>query len=130
MMDTDKYPFEEYAPDQWWLHELRSTGEFTDDLKRAIGVAVNFSDTAFRKVAGLQAEIERLKSLLGTYAEFVESAPVESGVCCCGGDMAQADHGDHSAVDQWGYSLSKWREEFDKLGVERKGYEEIIPDGN
>lgn len=40
------------------------------------------------------------------FLEFVKTAPVASGVCCCGQPMDQ--HYDHQPVDQWEYSLERW----------------------
>jgi len=45
------------------------------------------------------------------FIEFVKSAPVSSGVCCCGEPMN--GHPDpmscgHTPVDQWEYSLRCW----------------------
>lgn len=39
---------------------------------------------------------ERVARLQG----FIKTAPVNSGVCCCGADMAQHPHDNHSPVDQ------------------------------
>lgn len=51
------------------------------------------------------------------FIEFVKTAPVSSGVCCCGCDMS--DHPEamecgHVPTDQWHYSLSLWLEELEK----------------
>lgn len=49
---------------------------------------------------------------------FMENAPVNSGVCCCGDDMNR--HGNpmacgHSPVDMWDHSVICWREDIDKF---------------
>lgn len=49
------------------------------------------------------------------FIEFVRSAPVSSGVCCCGSNMEDHDpYCWHSPVDQWDWSLSQWLEEINK----------------
>lgn len=60
------------------------------------------------------AAIEKLRQ----FVEFVRHAPVSSGVCCCGDNMAS--HPDpmcsgHTPVDEWDHALSGWLKE---LGVE------------
>lgn len=57
------------------------------------------------------AEPEGWKLVPVAFLDFVKTAPVSSGVCCCGDDMEK--HTDpmscgHSPVDQWNYSLSSW----------------------
>lgn len=52
------------------------------------------------------------------FVEFVKNAPVSSGVCCCGEDMAthsESMYSGHTPVDQWHYSLFLWVEELDKM---------------
>lgn len=46
---------------------------------------------------------------------FIESAPVSSGVCCCGDYMDKHNSSDHSPVDMWDYDVMMMREEFDKM---------------
>lgn len=51
------------------------------------------------------------------FLEFVKTAPVSSGVCCCGENMDE--HADpmscgHTPTDQWDYSLSLWIEQIAK----------------
>lgn len=55
-------------------------------------------------------EVAGVVERLNTFVAFVRNAPVSSGVCCCGEDMA--NHAapmscGHSPVDQWDYSLSE-----------------------
>lgn len=48
------------------------------------------------------------------FVEFVKTAPVQSGVCCCGDSMDNHPSPmscGHSPVDQWDYSLSGWLEQ-------------------
>lgn len=42
--------------------------------------------------------------------QFLRDAPVQSGVCMCGGSCT-----DHSPVDMWDHSLGKWLEAEEKL---------------
>jgi len=61
----------------------------------------------------LVEEAERLLKQYAEFVEFVKYAPVSSGVCCCGDNMAGHSGGmqcGHSARDQWDYSLSQWLE--------------------
>lgn len=37
--------------------------------------------------------------------EFIRSAPVTSGVCCCGNDMAQGGCDGHTPLDMWDYQV-------------------------
>lgn len=66
----------------------------------------------------LAAAAERLnesvkrEALFKKFMDFVESAPVDSGICCCGGSMSDHDyHGDHAPVDQWDVNVSAWIKE-------------------
>lgn len=57
-------------------------------------------------------------TLLRKFRDFVMSAPVGSGICCCGDDMENHSSGwicGHEAVDQWNYSLLCWQKEFDAI---------------
>jgi hypothetical protein len=42
------------------------------------------------------------------FINFLKTAPVDSGVCCCGDRMDDHSPHDHSPVDQWDYSLGNW----------------------
>lgn len=46
----------------------------------------------------LLARIARLQ-------DFIREAPVGSGVCCCGNDMANHPLEDHSPVDEWDHAV-------------------------
>lgn len=46
---------------------------------------------------------------------FIQNAPVESGVCCCGDSMDKHYSQDHSAVDMWDHSVLCYAEEFAKF---------------
>lgn len=66
-----------------------------------------------------QQDRERMQAKrkkIDDFIEFVRSAPVASGICCCGDNMDR--HSDpscgHSPVDQWDRSLSLWLEELGK----------------
>ena len=51
---------------------------------------------------------------LREFIVFVESAPVSSGVCCCGEDMATHSSESacgHTPKDQWDHSLDLWLKE-------------------
>lgn len=66
----------------------------------------------------LQALLNERDEKLARYAEFLawcESAPVGSGVCCCGDYIeGHGTHGDHGAVDEWDHSLGSWAKELRK----------------
>lgn len=72
-------------------------------------------DDARAVIDGLQALLNERDEKLARYAEFLawcESAPVGSGVCCCGGNMESHGHyADHGAVDEWDHSLGNWAKE-------------------
>ena len=65
------------------------------------------------KLAAAEQRIAEMSELFKKFFEFVEMAPVSSGVCCCGCDTSQANHGDHMAVDQWDHSVGLWGREID-----------------
>jgi hypothetical protein len=75
--------------------------------------------TADQQVAG-SVEAERAaqyKKQRDDLLAFMQSAPVSSGVCCCGDDMQR--HGNpmdcgHSPVDEWDYSVQCWAEQIAK----------------
>lgn len=73
---------------------------------------------ARRVIDGLQALLNERDDKLARYAEFLawcESAPVGSGVCCCGDHMDGHGHyADHGAVDEWDHSLGNWATELRK----------------
>lgn len=59
---------------------------------------------------------DKLLDKYKAFLEFVKTAQVQSGVCCCGDNMA--NHPEpmscgHMAVDQWDYSLKLWCEELE-----------------
>lgn len=56
-----------------------------------------------------------LADTLRKFLDFVEGAPVGSGVCCCGDAMVPAHHGDHGAVDMWDHNVSLWGKEIEEL---------------
>lgn len=61
--------------------------------------------------------LPKTKQVPVEFLEFVKSAPVRSGTCCCGDDMDR--HADpmscgHTPVDQWDYSLALWLEQIEK----------------
>ena len=48
------------------------------------------------------------------FIQFVKTAPVRSGVCCCGEDMDKhpaPESCGHAPVDQWDWSLHLWLEQ-------------------
>ena len=48
------------------------------------------------------------------FIEFVRTAPVSSGVCCCGESMddhPEASMCGHTPTDQWDWSLHLWLEQ-------------------
>jgi hypothetical protein len=61
---TGNYKFSEYALGQWWLNDLATISSLEVPSKaavRAAGVAINFANAAFREVAALRAELEKVK---------------------------------------------------------------------
>jgi hypothetical protein len=65
-----------------------------------------------------QALIERLEKAVKEWRDrctnlldFIEHAPVSSGVCCCGEDMENHVSSDHSPVDQWSWNIHLWSRE-------------------
>lgn len=69
-----------------------------------------------------QARIERLEAAVKEWRDrctkllaFIEHAPVDSGVCCCGEDMRNHDGSiDHSPIDQWAWSVHCWSKEINE----------------
>lgn len=45
--------------------------------------------------------------------QFLRGAPVQSGVCMCGGDVGTCTN--HGSVDTWDHSLGKWLEAEEQL---------------
>lgn len=45
--------------------------------------------------------------------QFLRDAPVQSGVCMCGGDVGTCT--DHGSVDMWDPSLRSWLEAEEQL---------------
>lgn len=45
--------------------------------------------------------------------QFLRDAPVQSGVCMCGGDVGTCT--DHGSVDMWDHSLRSWLEAEEQL---------------
>lgn len=68
--------------------------------------------------AALQVLLNERDEKLAKYAEFLawcETAPVGSGVCCCGDNMqGHGNYGDHGAVDEWDHALGNWAKELRK----------------
>jgi hypothetical protein len=50
---------------------------------------------------------------------FMQSAPVSSGVCCCGSDMEKHGMYDgHSPVDTWDYAVQGWAKQIAEFDAE------------
>lgn len=47
-----------------------------------------------------------MKTVPDEFIAFLRTAPVSSGICCCGGREGSCDG--HAFVDQWDWSLSGW----------------------
>lgn len=86
----------------------------------AIQIAKLESDlaTAEQDSRQKQARIERLEKTVKEWRDrctnlldFIEHAPVSSGVCCCGEDMENHVSSDHSPVDQWSWNIHLWSRE-------------------
>ena len=59
--------------------------------------------------AASRQEVERLREALEGVATFLETAPLESGVCCCGDPIeGHGYHSGHSPVDQASYTAMLW----------------------
>ena len=82
---------------------------------RSIAVAEERAERFMAERDALQALLNERDEKLARYAEFLawcESAPVSSGVCCCGDNMESHGHyADHGAVDEWDHSLGNWAKE-------------------
>lgn len=80
---------------------------------RSLAVAEERAERFMAERDALQALLNERDEKLARYAEFLawcESAPVGSGVCCCG-DYIEGHPGDHGAVDEWNHSLDNWARE-------------------
>ena len=65
--------------------------------------------TARAEAEAKDAEIARLREALEGVATFLETAPLESGVCCCGDPIeGHGYHSGHSPVDQASYTAMLW----------------------
>lgn len=64
-----------------------------------------------------------LREVLERVRDFLEAAPFESGVCCCGSPVDGHSYGDgHSPVDELQYAVSKQIEAIDAaLSQEEEG---------
>lgn len=68
------------------------------------------------KVETLREQLVRYRAFL----DFVESAPVSSGVCCCGDDMSKhesAYSAGHTPKDQWHWQVQMWCDELKRFEV-------------
>lgn len=71
-------------------------------------IADYFTDQAKR--------IQQLEEMLKGIADFLDFAPAESGVCCCGSPMdGHTAYDGHSPVDQFSYSAEGWAHEAKSL---------------
>lgn len=80
------------------------------------------------------ATINLLKQTLVKLFNGVASAPVASGICCCGDDMTKHSSAficGHSPVDMWDHFLVGWKDEIDRvLGNKEKTDAELAADTN
>ena len=59
---------------------------------------------------------EAYKKQRDSLLEFMQNAPVSSGVCCCGNDISKYYSCDnHSPVDQWDHNVDRYTEELAKF---------------
>lgn len=73
--------------------------------------------------ATMQAKHDDTKKLAAEYKkqrdellEFMQRAPVSSGVCCCGSDMDKHGMYDgHTAVDTWDYAVQQFADKIEKF---------------
>lgn len=81
----------------WVIHYLRKRIQHLASMREA----------TTRELLEQDAAIAALDAQLSETVRFVASAPVSSGVCCCGDSMG--DHGHpmscgHTPVDEWGHA--------------------------
>lgn len=69
-------------------------------------------------VLAMAYELEESRQLLKDVRDFLQHAPLESGVCCCGNPVEGHGFGDgHSPVDDLQYAAANWVERLDKALV-------------
>lgn len=84
-----------------------------DEAIAALRLEIDRWHEAYIQAAAQAIQNGYKANLLREFADFVKTAPVSSGVCCCG-DPIDGHTESHNPVDQWDYSLSKWLEKIDK----------------
>lgn len=58
------------------------------------------------------------KSVPAEFLTFLKDAPVGSGICMCGDNMADhSPHGDHAAVEMWDHTLASWLDDIRALNA-------------
>lgn len=68
------------------------------------------------EAAQAQAVPDGFKEFSARLIEFVETAPVASGICCCGESMENhSAYTGHTAVDMWDNAVAQQRKAFNLL---------------
>lgn len=76
--------------------------QWTEDLKEAA-----------ERIERLEKAVKEWRDRCTKLLNFIEHAPVSSGVCCCGGDMENHVSSDHPPFDQWSWSVHHWSREIE-----------------
>lgn len=74
------------------------------------------------EVISLIEEQAKVIESMREFVEFVRSAPVSSGICCCGDTLV--GHSDpyscgHTPVDQWDHSVGLWIKSIGELTLSK-----------
>jgi hypothetical protein len=76
--------------------------QWAEDLKEAA-----------ERIERLEKAVKEWRDRCTKLLNFIEHAPVSSGVCCCGEDMENHVSSDHSPFDQWSWSVHHWSREIE-----------------
>lgn len=97
---------------QWEL-----CGKAADEIERLYGVVKDLHSINAEWVADLAKELTALQAREEKLLDFIQNAPVSSGVCCCGECMDRHSNPmscGHSPTDQWDWSVQCMVEESKK----------------
>ncbi len=115
-MSKSDYPFEEYAPGQWWVGELSSISTVacpSKDAVRAVAVAISFTNEAFKEVARLQAENQKVSKACELWLKLLNEAIAERDTFKAEVERLKAlPHGQILAESAGRYLLSSGAENF------------------
>lgn len=87
-------------------YSLRDFVEEVERLREALA-----QQEASARIERLEAAVKEWRDRCTNLLDFIEHAPVSSGVCCCGEDMENHVSSDHSPVDQWSWNIHLWSRE-------------------